>query len=126
MTDDHGALTPSERKRARSRMNDILNRDPAEPAPRPEPVTVEAPPPRIPTDQPRRPDPVKPPAIVRPAVAADFAHTERTRLRVMALEFALRGGELLRARVGSGAEILSEAEEIERWIAAAGAEEPKP
>lgn len=121
MTEDHGALSPSERKRLR--MTGDLRKAKE---PQPEPGTREAPPPRIPTDQPRRPDPVKPAPIERPAVPVDFMPNERTRLRIMALEFALRGGELLRARVGSGAEILAEAEEIERWIAAAKIEEPKP
>lgn len=109
---DHGALSPSERKKLRMTGGLRKAREPA-----PEPGTREAPPPSIPTED-RTPRPASAPAVTaRPAVPDNFAHTDRTRLRVQALEFALRGGELLRARVGTGAEILAEAEQIERWIA---------
>lgn len=50
-----------------------------------------------------------------------FLHTGRTLLRVQALEFALRGSSVLNARPANGAEILREAEQIERWICAADA-----
>ncbi len=62
-------------------------------------------------------DPPKPAKVNRPAVPENFSFTERARLRAQALDFALRAASVLNYRVGSGAEILSEAEEIEKWIA---------
>lgn len=50
------------------------------------------------------------------AVPHDFAFTDRARLRMQALDFAIRGGQAAGMRVRSGAELLAEAEIIERWI----------
>lgn len=58
-------------------------------------------------------------APTRPPVPAAFKHTDRTLLRLRAFELALEAGKLMRVSLGSGAELLREAEDIERWIAAA-------
>lgn len=50
------------------------------------------------------------------AVPEDYAFTDRARLRMQALDFAIRGGAVAGMRVSSGAELLAEAEIIERWI----------
>lgn len=52
-----------------------------------------------------------------PEVAAAFVFSDRARLRVQALDFAIRSASLLQAKVRNGAELLAEAEHIERWIA---------
>lgn len=63
-----------------------------------------------------RPAPTSP---QRPPVPRDFAWTDRAMLRRFALEAALKAGGLLGSRPRTGAELLAEAEEIEKWVAEA-------
>lgn len=51
-----------------------------------------------------------------PPVPSDFVFDDRARLRMQALDFAIRGGAVAGMRLRSGAELLKEAEIIERWI----------
>jgi hypothetical protein len=52
-----------------------------------------------------------------PAVPADFAFSDRARLRVQAIDFVIRAASLRRDPV-TAAQMIKEAEYLERWLAA--------
>lgn len=57
------------------------------------------------------------PAPALPPVPDGFVFDDRARLRVQALDFAIRGGQAVGLNLKSGAALLAEAELIERWLA---------